>query len=151
MHAIVTSVQAKARVVAQDERETGARALLNLGHTFGHALEAETGYSDRLLHGESVSIGMVLAFQLSERLGLCVPQTARRISGFLQGVGLPTSPRDIAHLQTTPDTLIEHMTHDKKAKNGRLTLILARGIGDAFVTQDVPLSVIRDTLSDALS
>jgi 3-dehydroquinate synthase len=144
LHAIVTSIAAKARIVAADEREAGLRALLNLGHTFGHALEAETGYSERLLHGESVAIGMIMAFDLSERLGHCAPGAAARIAAFSKRIGLPTSPCDVPGLNATPDIMVAHMTHDKKNKGGRITLILARGIGDSFVSEDTPEAAIRE-------
>lgn len=149
-HAIVTSVAAKARIVEQDEREGGVRALLNLGHTFGHALEAETGFGERLLHGESVAIGTILAFEMSERLGLCAPGARTRIKTFFRRVGLPVSPRNIAGLRTTPERMIEHMEHDKKAQGGRLTLILARGIGQAFVANDVDRAALYDVWTNAL-
>jgi 3-dehydroquinate synthase len=144
LHAIATSIAAKARIVAADEREAGLRALLNLGHTFGHALEAQTGYSERLLHGESVAIGMIMAFELSERLGHCAPGAAARIAAFFKHVGLPTSPRDVPSLNASPETMVAHMTHDKKNKGGKITLILARGIGDSFVTEDTPQDAIRE-------
>lgn len=148
--AIVTSVAAKARIVAEDEREGGIRALLNLGHTFGHALEAETGFGDRLLHGEGVAIGMVLAFQMSERLGLCSKGTADDIIRLFKRLSLPTSPRDIPEFQSSPERLLAHMEHDKKAEGGHLTLILARGIGAAFVQRDADRAVVRDIWRMAL-
>jgi 3-dehydroquinate synthase len=136
-HAIATCVAAKARIVSADERETtGQRALLNLGHSFGHALEAEVGYSDRLLHGEAVAIGMTLAFAFSAERGLCTPEDAARVRDHLARAGLPVSLRD-ARLDAPASRLISHMMLDKKKREGRLTLILASGIGRAFVESSV--------------
>jgi len=136
-NAIETSVAAKAAIVARDETETGDRALLNLGHTFGHALEAWTGYSDRLLHGEGVAIGMCLAIRLSEELGLCPPGRAERAANHLRAVGLPTKISDIPGGQADPAELFRLMGQDKKVKAGKLAFILVRDIGDAFVSRDV--------------
>lgn len=136
-HAILTSCEAKARIVAEDEREGGKRALLNLGHTFGHALEATTGFSDRLIHGEGVAIGMVLAFDLSVKLGLCNGQDAVRAANHLAKAGLPTRLRDIKGPIGGPQELIDLMAQDKKVVDGTLTFILARAIGDAFITRKV--------------
>lgn len=150
-HAIETAVRAKAAVVAADEHETkGRRALLNLGHTFGHALEAEAGFSDVLLHGEAVAAGMVLAYRLSAELGLCPPADAERVAAHLERAGLPAHPRRIA-LDTDAAALVHHMTQDKKMAGGRLALILARGIGEAFVTKDVPLDRIATFLAKVLA
>lgn len=135
--AIETSCRAKAALVAKDEREGGIRALLNLGHTFGHALEAVTGYSDRLLHGEGVAIGMVLAHRFSECLGHAQAGGADRVAGHLGGIGLPVAPRDIDGELPGPETLLETMRQDKKTVAGKLTFILTRDIGDAFVASDV--------------
>ena len=138
-HAIEKSVTAKAAIVADDERETsGRRALLNLGHTFGHALEADTGFSDRLLHGEGVAAGMALAFRYSARLGLCPAEDAARVTAHLQAVGLP---HDLASAHVTADgaTLVGHMLHDKKMAAGTLPFLLARGIGQTFLSRDVAL------------
>jgi 3-dehydroquinate synthase len=135
--AIVKSCQSKARIVALDEREGGVRALLNLGHTFGHALEAATGFSNRLIHGEGVSIGMVMAFNLSAKLGLCSGQDATRASRHLQAAGLPTKLSDIPGDLPGAERLIELMGQDKKVVDGALTFILAKGIGEAFITRDV--------------
>lgn len=146
-HAIETSVKAKAAIVARDEHETGDRALLNLGHTFGHALEAWTGYSDRLLHGEGVSIGMCLAFRLSEHLGLSPKGTAERVSRHLKAVGLPVRINDIPGGRADPDNLMRLMAQDKKVQRGRLTFILVRGIGQAFVTRDVDPAEVRAFLA----
>ena len=145
-HAVVTACRAKARIVANDEREQGRRALLNLGHTFAHALEAEAGYGGDLLHGEAVAIGMVLAFDLSVRLGLCPAADADRVRRHLSDIGLPTTP------PTAPDgaaALIEHMRSDKKVTGGHVAFVLARGIGQAFVNADVGLGEVEDLLTRA--
>ena len=140
--AIAHSVAAKARVVAADERETiGTRALLNLGHTFGHALEAETGFSDRLLHGEAVACGMALAFRFSAAQGLCPGQDASRVARHLDQVGLPTTLK-AAHVDTDGATLVGHMAHDKKMEGGKLPFLLARGIGQTFLAKDVDLAEV---------
>lgn len=136
-HAIRTSCAAKARIVAADETETGVRALLNLGHTFGHALEAATGYSQRLLHGEGVAIGMCQAFRFSERLGLCAQGSARRVADHLASAGLPVRPGDIPGNLPPPQELLAIMRQDKKAEGGKLTFILARAVGEAFVARAV--------------
>ena len=135
--AIRTSCEAKARIVAEDETETGVRALLNLGHTFAHALEAATGYSERLLHGEAVAIGMVQAFRFSERLKLCAGGAAGLVAAHLRRAGLPTHSRDISGTLPPPEELLTIMRQDKKAQAGKLTFILARAIGEAFVVRDV--------------
>ena len=145
-HAVAQSCRMKAAIVARDERETGERALLNLGHTFGHALEAATGFSSRLLHGEGVAIGMALAFQLSHRLGLCPGQDADRFARHLKAMGLPAAISDIPGPRPTPEELLGHMAHDKKVADGKLTFILLRGIGRSFVTSDVPVDAVRDIL-----
>ncbi|MBB4287274.1 3-dehydroquinate synthase [Roseospira goensis] len=147
--AIATSCRAKAAVVAADEREAGQRALLNLGHTFGHALEAETGYGDALLHGEAVAIGMVMAFDLSHRLGLCPGQDAERVRRHLAAVGLPVRP-DPARTWDV-ERLLGHMARDKKVKDGRITFVLARGIGRAHLQDDVPADAVRSTLAASLT
>jgi 3-dehydroquinate synthase len=142
-HAIAHSVSAKARVVAADERETsGTRALLNLGHTFGHALEAETGFSDRLLHGEAVACGMALAFRFSAHLGLCRNADAIRVSHHLAQAGLPTTLTE-ARVDTDGATLVGHMAHDKKMEGGRLPFLLARGVGATFLAKDVELAEVE--------
>ena len=146
-HIVAHSCRMKADIVARDERETGDRALLNLGHTFGHALEAATGYSDRLLHGEGVAIGMVLAFRLSAKLGLAPAGDAERIAKHLRASGLPASIADIEGRRPDADTLLAHMMHDKKAKAGKLVFVLARGIGKAFTTSDVPMEKVREVLA----
>ena len=140
--AIAHSVAAKARVVAADERETtGMRALLNLGHTFGHALEAETAFSDVLLHGEGVACGMALAFRFSATQGLCSGQDAVRVASHLDQAGLPTTLK-AAHVDTDGATLVGHMAHDKKMEGGRLPFLLARGIGQTFLAKDVDLGEV---------
>ncbi|MDF7775182.1 3-dehydroquinate synthase [Sphingomonas sp. AOB5] len=139
-HAIAHSVAAKARIVAEDERETtGKRALLNLGHTFGHALEAETGFSDKLLHGEGVAAGMALAFAYSARLGLCPGQDAERVAAHLRAVSLPDGLA-AADITASGATLVEHMLHDKKMDAGTLPFLLARGIGQTFLDKSVDLT-----------
>lgn len=149
VEAIATSCQAKANVVAADERENGRRALLNLGHTFGHALEAATGYdSRRLVHGEGVSIGMVLAYQFSSRLNLASPDDAARVEAHLKAVGLPTRMNDIEGELPPPDMLMEAIAQDKKVKGGKLTFILTHGIGQSFVADDVPASEVLSFLEE---
>ncbi|MEM9107433.1 MAG: 3-dehydroquinate synthase [Pseudomonadota bacterium] len=148
-HAIATSCRAKAHVVAADELESGQRALLNLGHTFGHALEAATGYdSSRLVHGEGVAIGMVMAHEFSARMNLCSPDDARRVAAHLESVGLPSRLRDIDGALPTPDILMQHIAQDKKVKRGKLTFILTRGIGQSFVAEDVPTSEVLGFLKE---
>ena len=149
--AIAISCQAKSDVVAADERENGQRALLNLGHTFGHALEAATAYdSTRLVHGEGVSIGMVLAHQFSARLNLASPDDAARVSAHLSDVGLPISLRDIPGDLPPVEFLMDAIAQDKKVKGGQLTFILTRGIGQSFVADDVPASAVQSFLSEKL-
>lgn len=149
--AIAASCRAKAAIVAADERETGdVRALLNLGHTFGHAFEAEAGFSDRLLHGEGVALGMVLAFDFSARTGLCSADDAARVRAHLAAHGYPLSPRALG-LDAPPERLLAHMMQDKKVEAGRLTLILARGIGQAFVAHDVDKAEVQAFLAQALA
>ena len=154
-YAIEQSCLAKARIVAADERETtDLRALLNLGHTFGHALEAETGFGSDLLHGESVGTGMAMAFDLSARLGLCPAADAERVRRHLGAVGLPMRLRAIGgdnRRSWDATRLIEHMRGDKKAEGGRLTFVLARGIGKAFVSREVDEAALRGLLDDAIS
>ena len=147
VHAVAHSCRMKAAIVARDERETGERALLNLGHTFGHALEAATNFDSRLVHGEGVAIGMVLAFRLSVELGLCPGQDAERFSRHLKTIGLPTAIKDIPGPALSPDDLIAAMAHDKKVTDGKLTFILLRGLGQAFVTRDVPLEAVKSVLT----
>ena len=149
--AIEHSVRAKAAIVEADERETAdKRALLNLGHTFGHALEAETGYSDTLLHGEGVAAGMALAFGFSARQGLCAPEDARRVVSHLRSVGLPAGLID-AGVSASGAKLLAHMQHDKKMSGGTLPFLLARGIGQTFVDKTVVLSDVAAFLDEQLS
>ncbi len=139
-HAIAHSVAAKARIVGADERETsGARALLNLGHTFGHALEADTGFSDRLLHGEAVAAGMALAFRYSVRAGLCTAEDAERVAAHLRAAGLPDGLKG-AGVSASGAAFAAHMAHDKKASGGRIPFLLARGIGQTFLARDVDMA-----------
>ncbi len=143
IEAIAVSCQAKADVVVADERENGRRALLNLGHTFGHALEAATHYdSKRLVHGEGVSIGMVLAHQFSARMNLASPDLASRVEAHLRAVGLPTRMDEIPGELPPTDVLMDAIAQDKKVKGGKLTFILTRGLGEAFVADDVPSSEV---------
>ncbi|WP_299841133.1 3-dehydroquinate synthase [uncultured Jannaschia sp.] len=146
VEAVRRSVAMKAEIVRRDETEQGDRALLNLGHTFGHALEAATGYSDRLLHGEGVAIGCALAFDLSARLGLCAQEVPSRVRGHLQAMGLPRDLRDISADLPDAAALLDLMGQDKKVVDGRLRFILAREIGDAFVTDAVPAADVRAVL-----
>lgn len=148
-HAIATAVAGKARIVEEDERETsGRRALLNLGHTFGHALEAETGYSDRLLHGEAVALGCVLAFDFSAGRGLCSAADAERVRAHFRSVGLPTTLAEHG-LDGMGERPAAHMTHDKKREGGRTAFILAHGIGQAFVDKNVALTDVAAFLARA--
>lgn len=144
---IETSVQAKSDVVVRDEHEKGDRALLNLGHTFGHALEAWTGYSNRLLHGEGVAIGMVLAFRLSEQLGYCPAGIAQRVEAHLKAVGLPVRIGDIPGGMADADELFALMGQDKKVVGGRLTFIMVRGIGQAFITREIEPATVKAFLA----
>ena len=145
--AIAAAVGGKARIVEQDERETGGRrALLNLGHTFGHALEAETGYSERLLHGEAVALGCVLAFAFSAERGLCSTADGARVRAHFAAVGLPTTLGGIA-LDGRGNALAAHMAHDKKRADGRTAFILATGIGEAFVDRSVDLADVAAFLN----
>ncbi len=147
LFAIENSVRAKARIVAADERETmDLRALLNLGHTFGHALEAETGYSDKLLHGEAVAAGIALAFQYSARLGFCEKNVAQRVSDHLNAAGLKNGIASVG-IDPTGERLVEHMLHDKKMSSGTLPFILAHDIGQAFVSKNVELSDVAAFLN----
>jgi 3-dehydroquinate synthase len=151
-HAIAMSCRAKAAIVARDERETGDRALLNLGHTFGHALEAACGFSERLLHGEAVSTGMALAFEFSARRQGLVPMAeAQRAIKHLTETGLPTRIKDIAGPQLSVDQLMDLIAQDKKVKRGMLTFILVRGIGQAFIETGVDAREVRVFLSEKLA
>ncbi len=146
-HAVATSCRAKAAVVAADEKESGARALLNLGHSFGHALEAAAGYDGRLLHGEAVAIGMVMAFELSTRLGLAPADEAERVRRHLDALGLPTDARTL-ELGLDGDAMLALIAQDKKVESGHLVFILLRGIGQAFISRDAPLPEVKAYLDD---
>jgi shikimate kinase/3-dehydroquinate synthase len=145
--AIETSVAAKAAIVARDETETGDRALLNLGHTFGHAFEAWCGYSDTLLHGEAIAIGMCMAFRLSEDLGICPRGQADRVTAHFKAVGLPTRIADIPKDGANVDEFLRLMGQDKKVRGGKLAFILVRDIGDAFVSRDVAPETVKGFLA----
>jgi 3-dehydroquinate synthase len=148
IEAVAASCRIKAAIVAADEREHGERALLNLGHTFAHAMEAETGFSDRLLHGEAVALGMVLALELSQQLGLCPDGAAERLRAHYAAVGLPADP---AAYGFGADRLIAHMHHDKKVRGGALTFILARGLGRGIVVPDVEPGEVKRLLERRLA
>jgi 3-dehydroquinate synthase len=153
-HAIATSCRAKAAIVMRDERENGERALLNLGHTFGHALEAATGFSDRLYHGEGVAIGMVLAAEFSAQLGMIAQSDAARVKHHLAAAGLPTRLQDIAGFtqeKISADALLQLMAQDKKVKRGRLTFILLEAVGRAVIVPDVEPAAVRDFLERKLA
>jgi 3-dehydroquinate synthase len=152
-HAIATSCRMKAEIVTRDERETGDRALLNLGHTFGHALEAAAGFSDRLLHGEAVALGTALAFEFSARLGLIDEAAAARVTRHLAAAGLPVTLREydaLAGRLPTADVLMDLMAQDKKVRRGRLTFILLRDIGKAYIAPDVDPAEVRAFLCEKL-
>jgi shikimate kinase / 3-dehydroquinate synthase len=152
LRAVATSCAAKAAVVAADETEQGERALLNLGHTFGHAFERLTGYDGaRLVHGEAVAIGMACAYRFSRVLGYCTGQDSTRVENHLRAVGLPTQIKEIAGLNAGPEEILAAMRQDKKVERGRLTFILARGIGESFIAKDVSETAVRDFLSDELA
>jgi 3-dehydroquinate synthase len=150
-HAIAACCRMKAEIVARDERETGDRALLNLGHTFGHAFEAAAGFSQRLLHGEAVAFGCALAFEFSTRLGLIAANDAERVAQHLAVAGLPTRVADLQGPVAGVDWLMELIGQDKKVRRGKLTFILARGIGRAFVAPDVDPAEVRQFLAEKLS
>jgi len=150
LKAVTRSVEMKAAIVERDETEEGERALLNLGHTFCHALEKATGYGDRLLHGEGVAIGCALAFEVSQRLGLCAQEAPSRVRAHLKAMGMKTDLCDIAGDLPDAEALLALMGQDKKVIDGKLRFILARGIGQAFVAEDVPPDVVVQVLKDAL-
>jgi 3-dehydroquinate synthetase len=150
-HAIAVSCRAKAAIVARDERETGDRALLNLGHTFGHAFEAAAGYSDRLLHGEAVALGMALAFAFSARLGLLPQQDADRVAAHLADVGLPTRVSQIPGEAPSLERIMELIAQDKKVQRGTFTFILARGVGQSFIAPDIDPTEVRAFLAHKLA
>jgi 3-dehydroquinate synthase len=142
-HAVETSVKAKAGIVGRDETEQGERALLNLGHTFGHAFEAWCGYSDRLLHGEAIAIGMSIAFRFSAALGYCTEAAADRASAHFRAAGLPTRIAEIPGDKPDIEALMKLMAQDKKVRHGKLTFILVRDVGEAFIARDVPSETVR--------
>jgi 3-dehydroquinate synthase len=148
-HAVMTSCRMKAAIVAVDEREEGDRALLNFGHTFAHALETETGFSSRLLHGEAVALGMVLAFDFAARLGLVSRAESDSVGRHFEATGLPTQLAAVGLADIPAERLLAHMGKDKKVRDGRITLILPHNIGDAFVMKDAPVEELRDFLAEA--
>jgi len=151
-HAVATACRAKAAIVARDEREDGDRALLNLGHTFAHALERLTRYdSTRLVHGEAVAIGLCLAFRFSQRLGLCSGQDAGRVAAHIASVGLPTRLQEVPGGTGTAAEIVEAMTQDKKVKRGALTFILAHGIGRSFIAPGVATEAAHDFIESELA
>ena len=151
-YAVATSCRAKAAVVKADELESGSRALLNLGHTFGHAIEAAVQYdSERLVHGEGVAIGMALAFAFSSRLNHCGPEAGERVVAHLTAVGLPTRLSQVPGTKFEVEQLMAAIAQDKKVQRGALTFILTRGIGDSFVSKDVPEAAVRQFLTDSLA
>lgn len=145
--AIAKSCAAKAAIVAADERENNVRALLNLGHTFAHAYEAVTGYSDALLHGEAVGLGLIMAFELSVQLGYCTPEDAARLAAHLRQADLCTAPSQIKGAPFDTDALLAAMAQDKKVTDGKMTFILAHGIGDAFIANNIDTQAIRELLN----
>jgi 3-dehydroquinate synthase len=149
-HAIATSCRMKAAIVSRDERETGDRALLNLGHTFGHALEAAAGFSDRLLHGEAVALGTALAAEFSVRLGVLAPEQAARATRHLSGAGLPVRLAEVAGGAPDADRLMELIAQDKKVRHGKLTFVLLRDIGAAYISNDVDPALVRAFLIEKL-
>ena len=151
IHAVRRACEMKAGIVARDETEQGERALLNLGHTFGHALEAATGYSDRLLHGEGVAIGCLLAFELSARLGLCPQEAPSRVAAHLAAMGMKRRLADIPGGLPDAAALLALMGQDKKVRGGRIAFVLARDIGAAFVARDVDLAAVRALLAEELA
>ncbi len=150
VHVIKTSCVAKALVVETDEREMGTRALLNLGHTFGHALETAAGYNGDLLHGEAVAIGTVMAFSLSKRMGLCSDDDLQRVEQHYTDIGLPTRAAYVDALSANVDQLIDIMRKDKKVKSGKMVFVLVNGIGDAFLSSDVDEAMVRKVLIESL-
>jgi 3-dehydroquinate synthase len=150
-YAIETACRAKAAIVGEDERESGRRAVLNLGHTFAHAFETEAGYGDTLLHGEAVAIGCLCALRLSQQLGLCAAADVDRVRAHLNAVGLPTSLGPIMATPWSAQAILRHMKKDKKAIGGGLTFVLLRALGDAFISRDVDAETVRGFLSDILT
>lgn len=150
-HAVAHCCRAKAAIVAADETEAGQRALLNLGHTFAHALEAEAGYDGGLLHGEAVALGIQMAFDLSARLGLCPAADARRARALFEASGLPGAPGRLNGVAWNTDALLGHMAADKKVRDGQMTFILARGIGKSFIARQVSLDEVRRVIDEAIA
>src|SRR5262249_33910785 len=150
-HAIAVSCRMKAAIVARDERESGERALLNLGHTFGHALEAAAGLSDRLLHGEAIALGMTLAFGFSAKRGLLPQSETDRVKRPLAAAGLPIHLCSVPGAPPNSDRLMELIAQDKKVKRGKLTFILARGIGASFIASDIDAAEVRAFLVEKLA
>jgi 3-dehydroquinate synthase len=148
--AVLACCQAKARIVGIDEREAGGRTLLNLGHTFAHALEAEAGYGIRLTHGEAVSIGLVLAFDLSTRLGLCPPADLARLVAHFEALTMPVRLPALDGRRWEAERLVEHLASDKKVRDGRVTFVLAKGIGRSFLCREVPPAAVRAVFEDAV-
>jgi 3-dehydroquinate synthase len=146
LHAVGRSVEMKARIVADDEREGGVRALLNLGHTFAHAFETESGYGDEVKHGEAVALGCAMAFRFSAHLGLCAPAESERVSRVIAACGLPARIEDIGGRRFSADRLAARMAQDKKARNGALTFVLARGVGEAFIAENVDARTVSEFL-----
>jgi 3-dehydroquinate synthase len=146
---IAKSCKAKADIVAQDEKEAYVRALLNLGHTFGHALEQQMGYDGRLVHGEAVAVGMVFAFILSKNLGFCKDTDIEQVRTHLARAGLPVSPLEIS-AKWDRDELMKIMMHDKKVSDGKMVFILANAIGDAFIKKDIDAKTISDTIQSVI-
>jgi 3-dehydroquinate synthase len=145
--AILTSCAAKARIVSQDERESGKRALLNLGHTFGHALEAETGYGSRLLHGEAVAMGMVIAHDVCAAMGMAPASDTDRIVAHFKSVGVPVRAAEVKGMHWDIDTLISHMSRDKKVRDGKITFVMTRGIGKAFTSREMDVDKMRAAIT----
>lgn len=146
-YAVETSCKAKAAIVAADEKEKGQRALLNLGHTFGHALEAAAGYDGKLLHGEAVAMGMVMAYELSAKMGLCSQEDPSRVQAHLKACGLKTSLADVSSvISQTPEEIVELMASDKKVVGGKIGFILTKGIGQAFQSYDVDLDDVTSVV-----
>jgi 3-dehydroquinate synthase len=151
LEAVAVSIKSKADIVSRDERETGDRALLNLGHTFAHALETEIGYGDDLLHGEAVAAGICFAFALSARLGLCPATDAERVRRHFSSVGLPANFKSLPKHRWQPDALLAHMQRDKKVRDKRIRFILARGIGKSFVSEGVDADIVAAMLADEIA
>ncbi len=149
--AVIESVRAKAQIIEQDVFESGSRQLLNLGHTFAHALETESGHNETLLHGEAVAIGIVLAFDLSVRLGYCPSSELARVKSHFASIGLPTRIREVLRPSWSVKALINHMQQDKKIVDGKLSFVLVRSIGDAFLCTDVRTGVLNSVLTDSFA